>query len=377
MKCFLSYRRADAEQVARELFLHFQGRFGRGSVFWDHESIPPDRDWQKILRRDVEATDVVVALIGSSWLQILKDRLKSPSPDYVRFELEHAHKCNKPVVIVPVEGASAPRANDLPESLHFLTRLQSPRLDLTHQRQSELDNLERRLIAYGPAATDLALQRLFAADGVMAWQPQGRGMVEESPSWWEQWNFHVPPLVQRLTQIIRRAGEDPNVVVITGRYGSGRRYLAEAAARDVQQQGAPVLYLQLDLDGYETTEHGVLRRFLKHQGTRQGIAPGRELDHLLEILESRFQSPADSLDVCAVCGLLLDMTRSFRQVERFLSRHLDSGRAGGTRSLFMGVLRELSQGQSVVVHAVDQASLVCTLQEDLLFLASQLPRMVL
>jgi hypothetical protein len=377
MKCFLSYRRADAEPVARELFLHFQVRFGRGSVFWDHESIPPDSDWQKILRRDVEATDVVIALIGPSWLQILNDRLKSPSPDYVRFELEHAHTCNKPVVIVPLVGGTVPRASDLPDSLRFLTRQQSPRLDLTHERQAQLENLERRLIALGPAATELALQRLLAADGLMACHPDGRRTLEEHPSWWDQWIFHAPERVQRLMQIIRRDGQDSNVVVITGRHGSGRRYLTEAATLAVARQGSPILYLQLDLDGYETSEHGVLRRFLQHQATRQAIDSGRELDHLLATLESRFHSAADSLDMCSVCGLLLDMTRSFRQVERFLSHHLDSARAGGAPSLFTGVLRELSQGQPLVVHAVDQASLVCTLQEDLLFLASRLPRMVL
>src|SRR6516162_1718992 len=164
MKCFLSYRLADAESVARELFLHFQGRFGEGSVFWDQESIPPESDWRHVLRREVEAADVVVALVGPSWLRILHERSKSSSPDYVRFELEYAHQCNKPVIVVPLPGASAPPIDDLPDSLRFLGRQHSPRLDLTHERQSQLENLERRLLAHGPAATDLALRRLFAAD---------------------------------------------------------------------------------------------------------------------------------------------------------------------------------------------------------------------
>ena len=104
MKCFLSYRLADAESVARELFLHFQGRFGEGSVFWDQESIPPESDWRHVLRREVEAADVVVALVGPSWLRILHERSKSSSPDYVRFELEYAHQCNKPVQLLDVSG---------------------------------------------------------------------------------------------------------------------------------------------------------------------------------------------------------------------------------------------------------------------------------
>ena len=51
MKCFLSYRRADAEDQVREVFLYLQGRFGRGSVFWDRESILPDSEWETVLRR--------------------------------------------------------------------------------------------------------------------------------------------------------------------------------------------------------------------------------------------------------------------------------------------------------------------------------------
>src|SRR5260370_24247742 len=132
MRCFLSYRRVDPEEVGRDLFLHLQSRFGRRSVFWDDESLPPDRDWEKILRLEIEATDVVVALIGAAWLPILNQRLHSTTPDYVRFELEHAHKCNKPVIVLPLTGANVPAASELPESLRFLLRYQSPPFALAH-----------------------------------------------------------------------------------------------------------------------------------------------------------------------------------------------------------------------------------------------------
>lgn len=373
MKCFLSYRRADLRgvlaDVAREMYLHFEGRLGRGSFFWDHESIPEDSDWQTVLRREIEMADVVLALIGPEWIAILKEHLQSTAPDYVRFELEHARRCNKAVVVVPLQGASVPDAADLPATLRFLSQQQSPVLNWSNDRDLQLLELEQRLIALAPAG-ESAVRQLFLARGPCPWRPDTQLQLEGDSAWWEQWNFHDAAQIDRLAAVFARQDSEPNVVALYGRFGSGRRFLVEAAVRRLRRAPSGVLHLQLDLDGYETTEYDALRRYLNHQGTRLGVAYDGEGDELISWIEDQWRAAANSLDVCATCGLLLHMTRSFRQVQRLLEDS-EGARFRLDQRLLTSTLRDLSRTQRVVVHAVDSMTLPCTLREDLLSVASE------
>ena len=123
MRVFLSYRRADTTEFAGRCFEYFSGRFGRRSVFWDCRSIPPDREWLDIIRREIEASDVVLIIVGPRWDSILQERLNDEI-DHVRFEVEYAARMHRPVVVVLIDGAATPREADLPQGLKFLGKQQ-------------------------------------------------------------------------------------------------------------------------------------------------------------------------------------------------------------------------------------------------------------
>src|SRR5262245_62072817 len=92
-KIFISYRRADSAYVAAILREKLEEEFGAGSVFLDVDNIPFGFDFRKQINSAVGQCDVLLALIGNTWIGAAGDdgirRIDSPT-DSVRFELEAA-----------------------------------------------------------------------------------------------------------------------------------------------------------------------------------------------------------------------------------------------------------------------------------------------
>src|SRR5215813_8218489 len=116
MKIYISYRRSDSASEAGRLADRVAARFGAGSVFKDTSAIPIGEDFRSTLAAEIERCDVVLALIGNTWLV---PRLNNPD-DLVRAELEMALSRRIPVVPVLVGGAPMPRRGALPDSLKEL-----------------------------------------------------------------------------------------------------------------------------------------------------------------------------------------------------------------------------------------------------------------
>ena len=131
-RIFLSYRREDTRHMAGRLFDQLAKRFGRANVFMDVNSIEPGIDFGQAVERAVGGCDVLLALIGKRWLSSMDEhgqhRLDNPA-DLVRLEIESALDRNILVIPVLVDGAAAPRQQDLPESLAPLARRNAVRLD--------------------------------------------------------------------------------------------------------------------------------------------------------------------------------------------------------------------------------------------------------
>ncbi len=97
----------------------------------DVDHIGPGLDYVEILDEQVAKCDIVLAVIGKSWLLSADDsgqrRLEKPE-DFVRIEIESALRREKRLVPILVNDAQMPNASDLPVSLHPLTRRQFMRL---------------------------------------------------------------------------------------------------------------------------------------------------------------------------------------------------------------------------------------------------------
>ena len=122
-RIFLSYRREDSAGEAGRLSDRLAQELGSGSVFMDVDGIPLGTDFVKRLTAEVASCDVLVAVIGSKWLDIRDDegnRRLDDSNDFVRVEIAAALQRDIPVIPILLDGTKIPRADRLPSDLNGL-----------------------------------------------------------------------------------------------------------------------------------------------------------------------------------------------------------------------------------------------------------------
>ncbi len=122
-KVFISYRRDDTTFAVDLIEKHLKGTPGIDNVFRDVASIPGGAEWQKTIRSEVLAADVVLAVIGSHWLGTTDPEGKARifnDGDWVRYEVALALAERKKVIPVCVHGVPVPEAKSLPKDLQKL-----------------------------------------------------------------------------------------------------------------------------------------------------------------------------------------------------------------------------------------------------------------
>jgi hypothetical protein len=121
-KIFINYRRGDDAGFTQALYLRLESEFAGGDLFMDVEGhIKPGDDFVEILNAQVAASDVVLAVIGPRWAELLAVRRDDPD-DFLAIEIKAAFDQRKRVIPVLVGGASMPRADSLPEAIRPLAR---------------------------------------------------------------------------------------------------------------------------------------------------------------------------------------------------------------------------------------------------------------
>lgn len=119
-RIFINYRRDDAAADAGRLFDALRARFGEGSVFMDIDTIPPGADFAEVINQAVGSCEVLIAVIGKSWLSLADAsgrRRLDDQQDLVRMEILAALDRKVRVVPVLVQRAPMPRADQLPSAL--------------------------------------------------------------------------------------------------------------------------------------------------------------------------------------------------------------------------------------------------------------------
>lgn len=123
-KVFISYRRDDSKDVVGRIYDYLLDEFGEVNLFKDVDSIPLGDDFRKVIENSVQSCDVIIAVIGSKWLDITdasgNRRIDDPN-DFVHIEIEAGLKRNIPVIPVLVTNASMPTQAQLPEALKKLS----------------------------------------------------------------------------------------------------------------------------------------------------------------------------------------------------------------------------------------------------------------
>jgi hypothetical protein len=128
-KIFISYRRDDSKYQARMIYEAFCNVIPRDRVFMDIDTIPLGANFRTILKDWVDQCEVLLALIGSGWIDASdpstkRRRLENPS-DFVRIEISEALARKIPVVPVFIDGAPLLDSDLLPDDLRELAERQA------------------------------------------------------------------------------------------------------------------------------------------------------------------------------------------------------------------------------------------------------------
>lgn len=120
-KIFISYRREDAADAAGRIrdWLVQTRRIAREDIFMDVTAILPGAEFMKVIEDTISQCRAMIVLISPSWLA----HINFPDASYVRVEVETALDKGVSVIPVLVGGAKMPDAEQLPEKLRVLKRL--------------------------------------------------------------------------------------------------------------------------------------------------------------------------------------------------------------------------------------------------------------
>ena len=143
----LNYRREDTSGHAGRLYDALAARFGDDHVFMDIDKIDPGEDFERVIDRAIDASDVFLALIGRDWLTVTDARGRSRldnAADFVRMEIESALSRDVRVIPVLLQGAEMPSPDDVPPSLRGLARRNAVELRDTSWR-SDIERLAEAL----------------------------------------------------------------------------------------------------------------------------------------------------------------------------------------------------------------------------------------
>ncbi|MGW3786417.1 toll/interleukin-1 receptor domain-containing protein [Micromonospora chokoriensis] len=134
---FINYRTGDGQDMAALLHERLRGEFGEQRVFLDSTGLPPGQLFPPELKRRLQASTVLIVVLGRDWLDIRDDdgnRRIDNRKDYVRYEIRKSIKWKKAVLPVLLEGASMPPAAKLPPDIVKL-----PTFQYRHLRSREAD----------------------------------------------------------------------------------------------------------------------------------------------------------------------------------------------------------------------------------------------
>ncbi|MEU8006743.1 toll/interleukin-1 receptor domain-containing protein [Catellatospora sp. NPDC049111] len=149
---FISFRNGDGEWAAVALDMVLKVEYGDENVFRSSRSIRSGYEFTHELQTGLRTACAVLVVIGRQWLSITDDtgnRKIDQVGDWVRREVGESLVAGIPVIPVLVDGATLPRAAELPPDISALSVRQSVRLD-RKQAESDIENMLQKLRQAAP-----------------------------------------------------------------------------------------------------------------------------------------------------------------------------------------------------------------------------------
>lgn len=145
---FISYRRADSQEMTGFIAQRIQAKIGAGKVFMDVDSIPFGVNYRSHIVSSLSKCRVCLVIIGPEWLTASSTagerRIEDPT-DLVRVEIESALKISVPVVPLFIRGAKTPAASALPNSIRELAGRNGMKIRPYPDFENDMDRLLDRL----------------------------------------------------------------------------------------------------------------------------------------------------------------------------------------------------------------------------------------
>lgn len=123
VKIFISYRRAESQEQTKRIASVLKRHFGDAQVVLDTDNFPLGNDFRVEIMQHLVESQVVLVVIGITWLDILLGRLADTStsePDWVMEEIETSIREQKRIIPVTLDEASFPPVKLLPPSIRSL-----------------------------------------------------------------------------------------------------------------------------------------------------------------------------------------------------------------------------------------------------------------
>ncbi len=172
-KVFLCYRRADASHLAGRMYDKLSTLFGPEEIILDVDTIPAGMEVQVFVKRCIESSAVMLALIGPNWLHqrsrwpsSFKDVLlgrTNANMDWVIFELGTAIQVGIPVFPVLFDDAAMPSRGQLPPSIRGLDSINAVRIHSAAKFHSDMERIIASINSYRPEDAKLTDLKPFAA----------------------------------------------------------------------------------------------------------------------------------------------------------------------------------------------------------------------
>ncbi len=127
-KIFISYRRGDVAGDARGIRAVLERKFGKANVFMDVDNLLAGQRFDRELSKALSRCNVLVAVIGPRWMELLSEHARTGERDYVHDEIAAALK--RDIVVIPAlvgqkgRMPPLPQRGDLPEDIRDLVMYQ-------------------------------------------------------------------------------------------------------------------------------------------------------------------------------------------------------------------------------------------------------------
>ena len=180
---FINYRKRDSQATVDHIADRLKQRFGEIAVFKDDADIRAGERWPDRLRQEIDRRQIVLAVIGPSWLtehdQHYRRRIDDDT-DWVRVELELSLTSNKHVIVLLLDNTPMPTKEALPAGpLSQLPEIQAFRIRSGTDSESDIRALTLEIgasAAYSATKSALGNSRVrvigFDLDGTLIRGPR-------------------------------------------------------------------------------------------------------------------------------------------------------------------------------------------------------------